>query len=56
MKKILRIIGAFVIVCCGVLGLSACGESKVADNTEYYDAVTKTLKLQKSYTDRKSVV
>lgn len=53
MKKILRIIGAFVIVCCGVLGLSACGENKkVADNTEYYDAVTKTLKLQKSYTDK----
>lgn len=52
MKKILRKIGAFLIVaCCGAVCFTACNTGKVtvADNTQYYDAVTKTLKLEKSY-------
>ncbi|MDE6442271.1 MAG: thermonuclease family protein [Clostridia bacterium] len=50
MKKILLMIGALIIVCCTALGLAACnGKPKIADNTEYYDSITKTLKLDKSY-------
>lgn len=52
MKKILRIIGAFVIACCGVLGFSACGDgeaAEIADNTKYYDDITKTLRLTRPY-------
>ena len=51
MKSILRTIGALItVVCCGVVCFSACGKnSKIADNTQFYDDVTKTLKLEKSY-------
>lgn len=58
MKNFLRKISAFAILACfGIVCLAGCGEGdkkdpsdvKVADNTEYYDAVTKTLKLGKSY-------
>lgn len=59
MKNILRKIVAFIVVaCCSVLCLAGCGEEKepekptVADNTEYYDTVTKTLKLQQPYADK----
>lgn len=49
-KKILCKIGALVaMVCCGIVWLSACGQNTVADNTQYYDKITKTLKLEKSY-------
>ncbi|MDE6442070.1 MAG: thermonuclease family protein, partial [Clostridia bacterium] len=52
MKKILPIIGALIIICCAAFGFSACGGTKVADNTEYYDSITKTLKLEKNYTGK----
>lgn len=52
MKKILRIIGAVIILCCSIVCVSACKEPEIADNTQYYDAVTKTLKLDKSYADK----
>ena len=42
---------AFLLALVTCFTLSACGMDKVttADNTEYYDAVTSTLKLQKNY-------
>lgn len=36
----------------GALGFTACGEDEIADNTKYYDKVTKTLKLNKTYQDK----
>ena len=48
MKKILLSIGSLIIACCAAFGIAACGP-KVADNTEYYDSITKTLKLDKKY-------
>lgn len=54
MKKILRVIGSLMVVCLGVFCFPACGseEAEVADNTKYYDEITKTLKLTKSYADK----
>lgn len=47
MKKILSVaIVALLVVSCCVL--AAC-EPQIADNTEYYDAITKTLKLTKQF-------
>ena len=50
MKKIFSIIIILSIACACLFGLIAC--NKVADNTQYYDKITSTLKLK----DRKSVV
>lgn len=47
MKKIISLAVA-VLMIVGCLALVACSP-KIADNTEYYDAITKTLKLTKSY-------
>lgn len=51
MKKILRSIGVLLIACACALGIAACegSDDGIADNTEHFDAVTKTLKLNKSY-------
>ena len=46
MKRILSVAIALLLLV-GCLSLVAC--NKVADNTEYYDAITKTLKLEKSF-------
>ena len=48
MKKLLLSLGVAIIACLGVFGLTACGP-KIADNTEHFDDITKTLKLNKSY-------
>lgn len=60
MKNILRKTVAFILVaCCSVACLAGCGEEKekdkelvIADNTQYYDEVTKTLKLGQTYADK----
>lgn len=51
MKKFLRITALVLIVCLGIVCIAACRnhEDTIADNTQYYDAVTKTLKLDKPY-------
>lgn len=49
MKKFIRAISVFLVACLGVLGFAACGEEEIADNTKYYDSVTKSLKLEKAY-------
>lgn len=48
MKKLSCLVLALTF-CLLSLGLAACGETEVADNTEYYDDITNTLKLTKSY-------
>lgn len=64
MKKIFKAIVSVLAVSLGVLCFAACGEAKidepdptenevkVADNTEYLDEITKTLKLTKAYTGK----
>ena len=47
MKKIISVL-AVVLVLAASIVLGAC-QPKIADNTEYYDKITKTLKLTKSY-------
>lgn len=47
MKKIISVL-AVVLVLAASMVLGAC-QPKIADNTEYYDKITKTLKLTKSY-------
>lgn len=47
MKKIFSIIIILSIACACLFGLIAC--NKVADNTQYYDKITSTLKLNKNY-------
>lgn len=44
-KKILAVVPAVTIA----LMLASCGGAKKGDNTAHYDAITKTLKLEKSY-------
>lgn len=48
MKKILCVVLALVVVVSAVC-LTACNNKYVADNTEHYDDITKSLKLTKSY-------
>lgn len=47
MKKFLSITVALILVLSGALMLTAC--DKIADNTEHFDAITKTLKLTEDY-------
>lgn len=47
MKRIVSLAIA-VLMIVGCLALAGC-KPKIADNTEYYDAITKTMKLTKSY-------
>ena len=50
MKKISSFI-IIILVILSSFAFVACGEKKpeIADNTQYYDEITSTLKLQKSY-------
>ena len=47
MKKIFSIIIVLSLCALACLSLAAC--NKIADNTKFYDSITKTLKLTKSY-------
>ena len=48
MKKLSVILVAAVMLAVCVLGFAACGD-KIADNTEHFTDITKTLKLEKSF-------
>lgn len=52
MKRFTLIFVAAVLVAVCALGLTACN-NKIADNTEHFTSVTKTLKLSKSYAGKK---
>lgn len=42
-------VGLALVTLTACLAVTACNKSKIADNTEHYDEITKTLKLSKSY-------
>ena len=50
MKKIIPVLVTLLLVLSCVL--VACNSNKIADNTEHYDKITKTLKLSKMYTGK----
>lgn len=49
MKKAISILLLIAVVLCCTLAVVACNENEIADNTKYYDAITKKAKLTKSY-------
>ncbi len=49
MKKAITILLLIAVVFCLVLTVVACNDNKIADNTKYYDTITKKAKLTKSY-------
>ena len=49
MKKAISILLVLVVALSCVLVAVACDQNKIADNTKYYDSITKKLKLTKSY-------
>ncbi len=52
-KAKLLAVGLAVVTLTACLAVTACNKSKIADNTEHYDEITKTLKLSKSYEGKK---
>ncbi len=49
MKKAITILLLIAVVLCLLLTVVACNDNKIADNTKYYDTITKKAKLTKSY-------
>lgn len=54
MKKFICLAFALVLCISSCLLVVACDKTEVADNTKFYDAITKTLKLKKSFTAQSS--
>ncbi len=51
MKKTIAMIAIAILSACCLF--TACNDSKIADNTEHFDKITKTLKLSKEYEGKK---